>query len=289
MGKPSRLLPEMESEPENKMFYSLIIQTQIGSPTPYIGQDGDTLENLEQAAQMRPGTLSLYNFGTDIFEEINWHFNNSLGCDQVAPDRASYFLSDSAQPGVLFFPLRNYKLLVASGRKVGPIYEDTEHKIRSVPFFHQGTGPRCWAAAVSMMLAWQHGREGNIEKTITIHCGARFGRIAGKKKSIYTYEMSEIAVKCGLRQAPKNFDPETREHWFDATKDYGPLLVGKSVNSAWAHWLVVTGYRFKFPDTCRILYGDPGAGPDSSKHIENFMPSAKTFADNETLPYFYHW
>jgi hypothetical protein len=81
-----------------------------GDGVAYRVKDGDSWVSLAREWGMDPWSLINYNFRTYDPKEVNWYLQEYVGCTKPTADRKNWCFSSSAQPGVIYRPIKQAPL-----------------------------------------------------------------------------------------------------------------------------------------------------------------------------------
>lgn len=282
------LAPAYEQEPRSKILRSYIPLDAV----PYKVEDGDNFEELAIFAGWNAWDLIFYNFQTRDPREVNWYLRNYTGCKITTWDNKNFRFSDSADPGIIFFPKWAYKKLLENGRTPRPFFsEDDEFHVPGVvPAVYQGFGSTCWAGAATSLIRWRRGGPSSIADVLE-RVGTTWRKKYEASQGLDTSEMIRFAGECGLTGLLPG-QPPTDEQEGGALlrrllRRHGPLMVIQDVSMAWNHWIVITGFRVTVPLTFELKIMDPGNSSRryrSARSVLNSIHAVRGFWTRV-----YHW
>ena len=89
--KPATLVPK-DFQPPNS--------------NPYRVRNGDSWGSVARQHSMGTWDLIRFNLKTSNPAEVNWYLNHYIGCNKQTRDRKNYIFSSSANPGIVYVPMK---------------------------------------------------------------------------------------------------------------------------------------------------------------------------------------
>ena len=90
-------------------------------------------KGIARRLRLNPRWLIAFNFKTTNPDEVNWYLRRNVGCDLCTDDRMNWMFSSSADPGIIYLPIRKSRFVDIS---IGGMTVTKDLDVASTGFFY---------------------------------------------------------------------------------------------------------------------------------------------------------